>query len=303
MTTPRLARRSVAAAALALLAACSAAPADAPRDEPPVAVDEELRALLPAEVREAGVLTVATDASYPPASSFGPDGRTVVGLEPDLMAGIGDLLGVRVEFRLTDFDAMLGDVTAGRVDLVMSAMTDTAERQAQVDFVDYFRAGTSVVVQRGNPHGIHDLGGLCGETVAVEAGTVQVGLLERGQERCDDDPIRVQTHATNDDALVELRTGRVAAVLADYPPAVFITTDARTQGAFQLVSDVQYEPGLYGIAVPRERPGLRDALGGALARLIASGAYAEALETWEVTSGAVSAVTVNGGAAAAPGTP
>jgi polar amino acid transport system substrate-binding protein len=303
VTTPRLARRSVAVAALTLLTACSAAPADASREEPAVAVDEQLRALLPQEVREAGVLTVATDAAYPPASSFGPDGRTVVGLEPDLMAGMGALLGVRVEFRLSDFDAMLDDLTAHRVDLVMSAMTDTAERQAQADFVDYFRAGTSIVVQRGNPHGVHDLSGLCGEAVAVEAGTVQVGLLERSQERCDDDPILVQTHATNDDALVELRTGRVAAVLTDYPPAVFVTTDERTQRAFQLVSDVQYEPGLYGIAVPRDRAGLRDALAGALERLVDSGAYAETLETWEVTSGAVSEVTVNGGAPTTPGAP
>jgi polar amino acid transport system substrate-binding protein len=303
VTTARLARWGVAAAALALLTACSTTPADVPRAASALPVDEELRALLPEEVREAGVLTVATDASYPPTSSFGPDGRTVIGLEPDLMAGMGALLGVRVEFRLADFDAMLDDLAAHRVDLVMSAMTDTAERQAQADFVDYFRAGTSIVVQRGNPHGLHDLAGLCGEAVAVEAGTVQVGLLERSQERCDDDPIRVQLHATNDDALVELRTGRVAAVLTDYPPAVFITTDERTQGAFQLVSDVQYEPGLYGIAVARDRAGVRDALAGALQVLVDSGAYAEALETWEVASGAVSEVTVNGGAPAAPGTP
>lgn len=303
MTTARPARLGVAAAVLALLTACSAAPADAPREPAAPAVDEGLRALLPAEVREAGVLTVATDASYPPASSFGPDGRTIVGLEPDLMAGMGALLGVRVEFRLADFDTMLDDLGAHRVDLVMSAMTDTAERQAQADFVDYFRAGTAIVVQRGNPHGVHDLAGLCGQAVAVEAGTVQVGLLERSQERCDGDPILVQTHATNDDALVELRTGRVAAALTDYPPAVFITTNERTQGAFQLVSDVQYEPGLYGIAVPRDRTGLRDALAGALQQLVDSGAYAEALETWEVASGAVAEVTVNGGAPAAVGAP
>ena len=88
----------------------------------------------------------------------------------------------------------------------------------------------------------------------------------------------------------------MTAVLTDYPPAVFITTNERTQGAFQLVSDVQYEPGLYGIAVSKDRVGLRDALAGALQRLVDSGAYAEALRTWEVDSGAVSEVTVNGGA-------
>jgi polar amino acid transport system substrate-binding protein len=299
--TARLARRGVAvAAALALLTGCAAPAEDAPREEPAIAVDEELRALLPEEVRRAGVLTVATDASYPPASSFAADGRTVVGFEPDLMARIGGLLGIRVEFRLWDFDEMLDDLGAHRFDVVMSAMTDTAERETRADFVNYFRAGTSILVQRGNPHGLHDLADLCGEAVAVEAGTVQVDLLRRGQERCGSSPIDVQTHATNDDALVELRTGRVAAVLNDYPPAVFVTTDARTQGAYQLVSDVQYEPGLYGIAVARERTALRDALTGALTRLVDSGDYADVLESWEVASGAVAAVTVNGGGPAAP---
>ena len=296
MTMPRYARRGFAVAALMLLAACNTSAAEAPPEGPTIAVDQELRSLLPDDVREAGVLTVATDASYPPANSFAADGRTIVGFEPDLMAAMGDLLGLRTEFQRTDFDTMLDDLAAHRFGVVMSAMTDTVDRQAQADFVNYFRAGTSIVVQRGNPHGIHDLADLCGEIVAVEVGTVQIDLLERHQARCGDAPIEVSTFPTNDDALVELRTGRAAAVLNDYPPAVFITTNERTQGAFQLVSDVQYEPGLYGIAVAKDQPELRDALAAALSRLVDSGAYQELLETWDVASGAVSEVTVNGGA-------
>jgi polar amino acid transport system substrate-binding protein len=293
---PRYARRGFAVAAVLLLAACNTSAAEAPPEGPTIAVDQELRSLLPDDVREAGVLTVATDASYPPANSFAADGRTIVGFEPDLMAAMGDLLGLRTEFQRTDFDTMLDDLAAHRFGVVMSAMTDTVDRQAQADFVNYFRAGTSIVVQRGNPHGIHDLADLCGEIVAVEVGTVQIDLLERHQARCGDAPIEVSTFPTNDDALVELRTGRAAAVLNDYPPAVFITTNERTQGAFQLVSDVQYEPGLYGIAVAKDQPELRDALAAALSRLVDSGAYQELLETWDVASGAVSEVTVNGGA-------
>jgi ABC-type amino acid transport substrate-binding protein len=72
---------------------------------------------------------------------------------------------------------------------------------------------------------------------------------------------------------------------------------ARPQTYFQLASDVQYEPGLYGIGVALDRPELRDALAAALARLIETGNYQRVLGTWDVASGAVSAVTVNGGAA------
>lgn len=294
MTMPRYARRGLALATLLVLTACGTSPAEAPPEGPVIEVDEGLRALLPDDVRDAGVLTVATDASYPPLNSFASDGRTIVGLEPDLMAAVGDLLGLQMEFQRRDFDTMLDDLAAHRFGVVVSAMTDTVEREAQADFVNYFRAGTSIVVQRGNPHGIHDLTGLCGEVVAVEAGTVQVGLIERSQARCGAMPIKVSIFPTNDDALLELRTGRAAAVLNDYPPAVFITTNERTQGGFQLVSDVQYEPGLYGMAVAKDRPELRDVLAAALGRLVDSGVYKQLLESSDVGSGEVSEVTING---------
>jgi polar amino acid transport system substrate-binding protein len=86
-------------------------------------------------------------------------------------------------------------------------------------------------------------------------------------------------------------------VLTDYPPAVVATTDERTQAYFQLASDVQYEPGLYGIAVSRDRTALRNALTAALASLVESGHYQHVLDDWDVASGGVSVVTVNGGAA------
>jgi polar amino acid transport system substrate-binding protein len=289
-----LLKTAVLTGALVLVAGCGGAAAPAPAAAPTtLAVDPALRAQLPEDVRAAGVLTVANDPSYPPASSFAADGRTIVGFEPDLLAAAGQLLGVRVEFRDADFDSMLTDLQAHRFDLVMSAVTHTAEREQQADFVTYFRAGTSIVVRRGNPEGVHDLAGLCGHVVAVEAGTTQVDLVRRSQDSCSR-PIEVHALPTNDDALLELRTGRAAAVLADYPPAVFVTTDARTQNAYQLVSDVQYEPGQYGIAVPRDRTALRDALAAALQRLVESGRYQQVLDRWDVGHGAVDVVTVNG---------
>jgi polar amino acid transport system substrate-binding protein len=295
MTTRRLLAGAAAlGCVLALTAGCGGGDEASPSAAPTLSVDDALRDRLPADVRAAGGLTVANDPSYPPASSYAADGRTIVGFEPDLAAAVGQLLGVRVEFQATDFDAMVTDLQAHRFDLVMSAMTDTPEREQQADFVTYFRAGTSIVVQRGNPQGIHDLAGLCGQVVAVEAGTVQVDLLDRSQAGCGTRTIDVRTFPTNDDALLELRTGRATAVLTDYPPAVFVTTDERTQTAFQLVSDVQYEPGLYGIAVAKDRTELRDVLADALGRLVDDGVYQHVLDTWDVGHGAVEAVTVNG---------
>jgi polar amino acid transport system substrate-binding protein len=255
-------------------------------------VDSSLRDQLPQSVRERGVLRVGTDASYAPMSFFGPDGRTIVGVEPDLAERLGDVLGVKVRFVQTDFTKLLTKVARGDLDLAMSAMTDTAPRAKVDDFVDYFTAGTSIVVQRGNPDGITEIEDLCGRDVAVEQGTTQVDLLARAEKNCGA-PIHVKTFSTNSDALVQLRTGRVVAVLNDLPPAEFLVNDSRTKSEYQLASTAQYEPGLYGVVVPKDQRGLREAVQGALEELLHDGDYAEVLAAWHVSDGAVDRISVN----------
>ncbi|MBC7559624.1 MAG: ABC transporter substrate-binding protein [Dermatophilaceae bacterium] len=274
-------------------AACGdpASPATSPA--PVVRFNQRLNDLLPQAVRDRGVLRVGTEASYAPMSSFGPDGHTIVGVEPDLGAQIGRVLGVRVQFRNFDFSGLLTDVAGGSLDLAISAMTDTPERARTADFINYFHAGSSIVVQRGNPSGVTELDDLCGKVVAVQSGTTQVGLLARSQKNCGRRPIVVKAFPTNSDALLQLRTGRAVAVLNDLPPAVFLVNDPRTRSQYQLASTVQYEPGSYGVVVAKSQPGLREAVQGALEELRRSGVYAQILSTWHVQDGAVQQITIN----------
>ncbi|MEV8508397.1 ABC transporter substrate-binding protein [Actinoplanes sp. NPDC051475] len=258
-----------------------------------VQMDQALHDKLPQGIRDKGVIRFATDASYAPMESYGTDGRTIVGFEPDLAAALGGVLGVRVEMIAADFSSALDEANKGTYDGVLSSMTDTAEREAKADFLNYFSAGTSIVVQRGNPSGVSDLKDLCGQVVAVERSTVQEDLLERSQRACGTRRIKVGTFKTNADALLQLRTGRAVAVLNDYPPAAHLTTDQRTRAYYQLASTVQYEPGLYGLAVPKDHTALRDSLRDALDRLIRSGTYDELLNRWGLGAGALSASSIN----------
>src|ERR1019366_2003533 len=141
--------------------------------------------------------------------------------------------------------------------------------------------------QRGNPAGVTEINDLCGKVVAVENGATQVDLLARTPRNCVKGRIIVKTYATNSDALVQLRTGRVVAVLNDYPPAVFLVKDVRTRSQYQLASTLQYEPGLYGVVVAKSQPGLREAVQGALTKLLASGVYADVLSRWHAPASAV----------------
>jgi polar amino acid transport system substrate-binding protein len=84
-------------------------------------------------------------------------------------------------------------------------------------------------------------------------------------------------------------------VLNDYTTAAFLATDPKTRAFYQLSSDTQYEPGPYGIAVAKDRSGLRDAIRDAVDRIIRSGDYQEVLRRWAVAAGAVQSASINAG--------
>ena len=302
--TRRRVRLAAAGAVLALAAGgCGTTPAgtDDGTATGTIAVDEQARALLPEAIRQRGSIRLATDPSYAPMESYAPDGRTIIGFDADLAAALGSVTGIQVEMVAADFGSALDETVRGTYDGVLSSMTDTAEREKQVDFIDYFTAGTAVVVQRGNPQGISDLKDLCGKVVAVERSTVQADLLRRSQRGCGADTMELRTFRTNADALLQVRTGRAVAILNDYPPAAYLATDARTRAYYQLASTVQYEPGLLGLAVAKDNTGLRDALRAALDVLIRSGRYTELVQRWALTDGALATSSINAGSVTAGG--
>jgi polar amino acid transport system substrate-binding protein len=301
MTSPRRRPRHAIVAAAALFAltvasACGGERADDGAAPATTAFDQALHDRLPAAILKRGTIRVGGSDPYPPAAFYAPDGRTVVGFEPDLAAELGRVLGVRFEFVNLSFSDLLPQLRRHKIDVVMASMTDTAERERQADFVNYFQAGTAIIVQRGNPEGISDLKDLCGRVVAVAKDTVQVDLLRRTQKGCGaGERIRIRPYGDNANALLQLRTGRAVAVLSDYPPAVHLSTDQRTSAHYQLAVSTQYEPSPYGIAVAKDQPELRDVLRDALHQVMSSGEYTDILRRWGVPSGALNAATINAG--------
>jgi polar amino acid transport system substrate-binding protein len=293
---PRHAIVVAALFALLIATACGDDPQEGRGASPAAGFDQALHDRLPAGILARGTVRVGGGDPYPPASLFAPDGRTLVGFEPDLAAALGRVLGVRFEFVNVDFSDLLAQLRRHRIDIAMASMTNNAERQKHADFINYFQAGTAILVQRGNPQGISELKDLCGMVVAVEEGTTQVDLLQRTQKSCDaGTPIKVRAYGENANALVQLRTGRAAAVLTDYPPAVHVTTDQRTSAHYQLAVSTQFEPSPYGIAVAKDQPELRDVLRDALHQVMSSGEYTDILRRWGVPSGALNAATINAG--------
>ena len=118
-------------------------------------------------------LRVASEFKGPPFT-LKQNGENV-GFEVDLMNAIAKELGVTVEWKEVAFDVqnfskMLSD---GEVDLVVAAVTKTADRAALFDFSDdYFTSGQNVVVLSDATVPDHfELSLLKGKKVGVAKGT------------------------------------------------------------------------------------------------------------------------------------
>ena len=266
-----------------------------------------LASKLPADVKKAGVIKVGSDIAYPPVE-YMQNGKAV-GIDPDIADALGKQLGVKFEFQNGKFDNLIVGLQAKRFQVLMSAMNDTKDRQngidsdtgkkvgKGVDFVDYFTAGTSILVQKGNPKGIKSLDDLCGKVVALQKGTTSEGIAKAQSTKCTKDgkkAINLQTFDTDPEALLRLKQGASVADLNDFPVAAY---NAKTSGGgkdFEVVGD-QIEAGPYGIAVSKDNTQLRDALQAAVSAIIKNGDYTKIMQKWNVTDGAVTEAKINGG--------
>ncbi|WP_055492506.1 ABC transporter substrate-binding protein [Streptomyces sp. TP-A0356] len=262
---------------------------------------------LPKDIRDAGVIKVGSDIAYPPVEFM--QGGKAVGIDPDVADALGKQLGVRFDFQNGKFAQLIVGLQAKRFNMVMSAMNDTKDRQNGIDsdtgkkvgngidFVDYFTAGTSILVQKGNPKGIKSLDDLCGKVVALQQGTTSEGIAKAQSTKCKKDgkkPITLQTFDTDPEALLRLKQGASVADLNDFPVAAY---NAKTSGGgsdFE-VSGSQIEAGPYGMGVSKENTQLRDALQAAMNAIVKSGEYQKILQKWNVTDGAVTEAKINGG--------
>ncbi|MER7769377.1 ABC transporter substrate-binding protein [Kitasatospora sp. NPDC096140] len=261
---------------------------------PAVAADPALAAQVPADVKSTGKIVVAADASYAP-NEFQDAQNKIIGMDVDLANAIGQKLGLQVEVQNSPFTAIIPGIQANKFQLGMSSFTDNKEREATVDMVTYFSAGTSAAVKKGNPDKI-DPNDLCGKKVAVQTGTTQAdqikdvinpACVKAGKPPIpnDGDKFDLQTDVTT--ALV---SGRDQVMLADSPVVDYALK--QTNGQLEQLGTVEGKAP-YGVVLAKGSP-LAAPVQGAVQSLIDDGTYKAILEKWGVQAGAIDKSVTNG---------
>lgn len=239
---------------------------------------------VPAAILSAGKIVWCVDVSYPPEEFYAADGTTAQGSDIDIATEIGTRFGVDTQIDNTGFDGIIPALLAKKCDMIISGLSDTAERAQQIDFVDYLNVGEGIMVPVGNPKGIQGTDDLSGKSIAVQLGTTNFDALDtinQGFQAAGKPLMDIQTFQLDTDAFQQLKLGRVDAYATDAPVLVFYMSE--NPNTFEIVGDL-IAPGPIGIGIRKEDTELSAAVQAAIDAMYADGTIKSIVDKWGMTN-------------------
>lgn len=252
-------------------------------------------AQLPASIKDKGEIVVAIMPNYPPMDFKDPATNTLTGLDYDLGNALAERLGVKIKWQETGFEQMINALTTDRVDMVLSGMTDTAERQASVTFVDYFTSGPQFYTLQKNKD-TNEIVDLCGKKVGTSRRTTfPAEIAEWSKANCEaagKPAINVIGTEGSADARAQLRQSRIDAAMQGSETLPYLKTQEKDMyKSVGLPISSQFT----GLGVSKKKPELSEAVKVALQSMIDDGSYQAILKKWDLELGAIKTVTINAG--------
>jgi len=238
----------------------------------------------PTDLITTGTLTVGSDTTYPPQEYIDPATGQAKGFDVDLITAIAGRMGLKANVVTTKFDTIIDDLTNKRFDVVISAVSITSDRQKKVDFVPYFSAGESLLVQAGNPLNLKSTADLCGKNVGVQTGTIEQDDLKTASDACvkAGKPAINVTVLQDQTAVVQLLANhRVVATYQDSPVTDYY--NKLNPGQFTVGGSV-VSAGPEGIVVRKGDTSMFNAIQTAFNQLKADGTYHSLILKWGLTS-------------------
>jgi ABC-type amino acid transport substrate-binding protein len=216
-------------------------------------------------------LRVGAAPNFPPL--IFKKGGNIVGIEADLAARLGEQMRRQVEWVELAWPALIPALLQGRIDVIMSGMSITPERERAVLFTEpYMRAGQMAIIRAQDA-------ALLGQPSALSRGRWKIGY-EAGtpgarfvQDRL---PLAIGIpYPSAEDGLRALRAREIDLFIHDAPTAWRIAEDRTLLGLYTPLTEENL-----AWAVRKTDTALRDRLNAALSRWQQDGSLQAVLDRW-----------------------
>jgi arginine/ornithine transport system substrate-binding protein len=215
---------------------------------------------------------IGTEGAYPPFNYIDKNGD-LAGFDIDIAKALCEAAGVEYEFVTQDWDGIIPGLLAKKYDCISASMSITEERAKKVDFTKkYYQTPVRCVADEDDALDLF-INGIKGRTIGVQRGVVGANLARAKFG----DSVDIKAYATQDEANMDLVSGRVDVVCAD---SVILQTgflDTEEGKGFQFAgpsfSDQKYLGEGIGIAVRKGDDDLRKLLNDAIDKIREDGTY------------------------------
>lgn len=221
-------------------------------------------------IQQKGEIVIGVKFDVPPFGFRNPQTGDVEGFDVDMGNAIAEALGVEPRFIEAISDNRIPFLKDGTVDLILSTMTITAERDEEIDFSEpYYIANGRILVREGSDiQGVDDL---AGNSVCTALGsTYDETLQEQAPEA---DRRLVDSYS---ECLELIQNEAVEAVSTD---DVILTGMIVQDDTLQLVGEeLTTEP--YGAGIKEGDTEFKEFVDGVLAEVKEDGRWQEAYDEW-----------------------
>jgi polar amino acid transport system substrate-binding protein len=228
-------------------------------------------ALATAALAEPVKIGVAAEP-YPPFTSPDASGNWV-GWEVDFMNAICAKAAIECVITPTAWDGIIPALTAGQIDVIMSSMSITDEREKTIDFSDkYYNTPAAIMVAKDSD-ATPDPAGMTGKIIGVQVSTIHAAYVEKYFASV---AAEVKTYQTQDEANQDLAAGRVDAVMADSVALSDFVNSETGKACCKMAGNVADDPAILGRGVGfglRKGDPLKEKLNEAIKAIRADGEY------------------------------
>jgi polar amino acid transport system substrate-binding protein len=200
-------------------------------------------------IQESGKLVVGTSGTMPLMSEKLMTGE-LAGFDIDMAKAMAETMGVELELKVLPFDELISAIENGKVDMVISNMTMTVERNMRVAFAGpYFVSGKCLVTKEQDIAKADEPDDLKEKdaSIAVVKGTTSENFVKELLPESRRVPVQ-----NVDKGINMVAKGEVNAFLTDFPICLSVMKRFPDSGFQSVVSLLTYEP--IGIALPANDP-------------------------------------------------